>query len=106
MESFDNSQYESAEIFDFPQIVLQKDMPFRRIIRKKSRLSPDFSVEKLALMQNNLQITSLSADHPAERHAFPWYTPKNYTPESSIFPWIIRGKTNFMHEYLCEFAKK
>jgi hypothetical protein len=45
----------SAESFDFPWITLRKGMPFRRVIRGKSKLS---------------------ADHTAERHAFPQGNPR------------------------------
>jgi hypothetical protein len=49
------SMVKSVESFDFPRIILRKGMPFHRIILGKSKLS---------------------ADHTAERHAFPQGNPR------------------------------
>jgi hypothetical protein len=89
---------------------------FRRIIRKKSKLSSDFNAEKPALTQNNLRKDMpfrsiinrrfwLSANYAPERHVFPWYDSRKVA-ESSDFPLIIHEKSNFLHEYLREFTKK
>jgi hypothetical protein len=45
----------TAESFDFPWFILLKGMPFRRIIRGKSKLSADHTAESHAFPQGNLQ---------------------------------------------------
>jgi hypothetical protein len=47
----------------------------------------DFTMEKPAFTQNSLLLH-------AEKHVFPQFNPQIY------FPRIIRGKSNFLHEYL------
>jgi hypothetical protein len=39
----------SAESFDFPRIILQKGMPFRRVIYGKSKLSVNYPAERFSI---------------------------------------------------------
>ncbi len=78
----------SAEIFDFPRIILWKGMPFRRIILGKFWLSADFTIGKPALTQNTLRL-----------HAFPRYNPRKVLTFRELYPGkgmpfrgIIHGK--------------
>jgi hypothetical protein len=73
-------------------------MPFHRIIWRRSKPSADFTVRKPALTQNNLR--NVLTNCTPERHAF-----SQIIRGSSDFPRIIRGKLNFVHKCLREFAK-
>ncbi len=82
----------SEESFDFPRIILRKGMPFRRIIRGKSKLSADFTIGKPALTQNNLRLHAFSRIIPRKGMPFrgiicgKFWLSENYTPERHAFP--------------------
>ncbi len=83
-----------TESFDFPGIILPKSTPFRRIIRRKSKLSTDHTAERHAFLQDNSQnaiplcklygFYSRKACLDMEWHAFPWILPWADMPFRSI----------------------
>jgi hypothetical protein len=98
----------NLELYWSPMVEFLSKIRFRRSDRL---LKWDFDFNRYTEIFSRIICGTMN--YPAERHAFPQYASRKvsvvYSAESFDFPiitQIIRGNSNFVHEYLCEFAKK
>ncbi len=105
---------------NFLRIIPMKRLPFRRIIHGKSNSTnypaESFSIPrkvKFSLFKGLSLLLKLIFDKNStmDDQYYPRFGRKNVKICDNLgnffyFPRIIRGKSNFVHEYLREFAKK